>query len=67
MSFIFETFALNKQEYAKIYSEINTNYQKYWGKSFAIHMSYGVDDKAYAYYFENQGYNQYNIYMKTEI
>ncbi len=70
MEFIFKTFILNKQEYAKIISEINTNYMsKYVGKPFPIHISHeiGIESKAYMYYFENHGYNNYNIYMKIPI
>ena len=47
MGFIYNTFILSPAELAKICSEINTNYGKYAGKRFAIHISYGVDDKAY--------------------
>lgn len=64
---IYNTFVLSPAEYAKVYSEINTNYGKYEGKPFAIHASYGVNNKAYWYYFENHGYNNYNIYMRVEM
>lgn len=50
MHFIFNTFILSKQEYAKIISEINTNYMsKYVGKPFPIHISHeiGIESKAY--------------------
>jgi len=67
MEFIFNRFILNPSEYAKICSEINTNYNKYDGKPFAIHMSYGTDAAAYWYYFENHGYNDYNIYMRIAV
>lgn len=67
IGFRYETFILSKKEYAKIIGEINTNYSKYEGKPFAIHMSYGLDKKAYWYYFENHGYHNYNIYMKETI
>lgn len=67
MEFIYSTFNLNPVEYAKICSEINTNYAKYNGMAFAVHASYGVDNKAYWYYFENHGYNNYNIYMRVEM
>ena len=30
-------------------------------------MSYGIDDKPYWYYFENRGYDDYNIYMRVRI
>ncbi len=65
--YYFETLYLPKTEYAKIVSEINTNYGKYEGKPFAIHTSYGIDNMAYHYYFENHGFNKYNIYMKTPV
>lgn len=45
--FLYDTFILSKMEYAKVCSEINTNYEKYKSVPFAIHMSYGVDNKAY--------------------
>ena len=67
MKFIFNTFYLSNAEYAKITSEINTNYGKYKKKRFAIHMSYGVDNCPYWYYFENLGYNNYNIYMRVRV
>ncbi len=66
MEFIFDTFVLSKSEYAKICSEINSHYEKYEGMPFAIHMSYGIDNTAYWYYFENHGYDDYNIYMRVE-
>ncbi len=65
--YIYDTFVLSYSEYAKIISEINTNYAKYEGKSFAVHMSYGIDNVAYWYYFENHGYNNYNIYMRVRM
>lgn len=68
MSFRYRTFVLSSAEYAKICSEINTIYYgKYEGKTLAIHMSYGIDNKAYWYYFENHGYNNYNIYMRVQM
>ena len=67
MDYFFETLILNNLEYAKIVSEINTNYTKYKDIPFAIHASYGTDNIAYLYYFENHGYNNYNIYAKIEI
>ena len=62
-----KSFYLSSGEYAKIISEINTNYSKYEGKRFAAHSSYGIDNKAYIYFFENIGYNNYNIYLRMEI
>jgi hypothetical protein len=67
MDFVYNTFILGRDEYAKICSVINTNYGKYEGIAFAVHASYGVDNKAYWYYFENHGYNNYNIYMRVEM
>ena len=67
MEFNFDTFILSKSEYAKICSEINSNYDKYEGIPFAIHMSYGIDNNAYWYYFENHEYNDYNIYMRVKM
>lgn len=67
LNFLYDAFPLPSVEYAKIFSEINTNYGKYDKKPFAIHMSYGIDNKAYWYYFENHGYNNYNIYMRVKV
>jgi hypothetical protein len=67
VEFIYNTFILSKAEYAKINSEINTNYAKYEGMAFAIHASYGEDNNPYWYYFENHGYNNYNIYMRIRM
>ena len=67
MEFIYSTFTLDKREYAKICSEINTNYGKYEGKTYAIHSSYGVNNRAYWYFFENHGFNDYNIVEKFEF
>ena len=53
---------LDGKEYAKIVSEINTNYEMYRGKVFSIHYSVGIDNCYYIYFFENHGFNGYNIY-----
>lgn len=55
---------LPKAEYSKIVSEINTNYHLYENNSFCIHYSLGSDDNYYMYFFENHGYNDYNITEK---
>lgn len=60
MRFVYNTFILDRAEYAKICREINTNYSKYEGKTYAVHISYGIDNKPYWYYFENHGYDNYN-------
>ena len=67
MNFQYGTFRLPGAEYAKICSEINTNYAKYRDKPFAVHASYGIDNKAYWYYFENHGYYNYNFYLRVEM
>lgn len=61
--FVYNTFILDRAEYAKICREINTNYSKYEGKTYAVHISYGIDNKPYWYYFENHGYDNHNIYI----
>lgn len=48
--FVYNTFILDRAEYAKICREINTNYSKYEGKTYAVHISYGIDNKPYWYY-----------------
>lgn len=58
---------LDYREENKIRSEINTWYKKYKGKRFAIHYSYGTDGKAYMYYFENRGFDDYIIYARIEF
>ncbi|MCR5487997.1 MAG: hypothetical protein K6F35_10835 [Lachnospiraceae bacterium] len=65
--FVFSPFILSGAEWAKICGEINTNYEKYRGKEMAVHLSYGIDDSAYAYYFENHGFDDYNIYSRVKM
>ena len=65
-AFDFPTCELPKSEYAKVVSEINTNYRKYEGKGYCIHLSAGPDGNFYAYYFENHRFNEYNIYRKIK-
>lgn len=43
MEFLYPAFHLDHREYAKIISEINTNYGKYRGIPFPMHISYGID------------------------
>lgn len=64
MRYKYSTYYLSSREYSKIVSEINTNYEKYKGKRYCSHASYGFDGNAYVYYFENITYNEYNIYSK---
>ena len=65
--FNFPTYELPKKEYARIIGEINTNYFRYIGQPFAIHYSYDLEEGSYLYYFENRGYNNYNIVSKQPL
>ena len=61
------TFWLNPIEYSKIYYEINRVYEsQYRSKHIAAHASFGIDGKAYVYWFENHGFNDYNIFMRVK-
>lgn len=62
--FLLPTFRLNEKERSKIEHEINTNYNKYNGQEFCVHYSYGLNNRSYRYYFENHGFNNYNIYER---
>lgn len=55
---------LDSKEYAKIISEINTNYEEYKNHFYCVHESVGIDGIYYLYYFENHGYNSYCFYEK---
>ena len=48
-------FWLNSIEYSKIYSEINQIYDV---------QSFGIDGVAYIYWFENHGFDNYNIFLR---
>jgi len=61
-----QAFWLSYSEYSKIYSEINQLYYTiYIGKTICAHTSFGIDGKAYVYWFENHGFNNYNIYLRV--
>ena len=60
-------FFLDVSEYAKMVSEINTNYNLYEGKRIGIHLSYGIDYQAYAYVFENRGFDDYIFIARDEL
>ena len=62
--FLFQPCLLDLHEYGKIVSEINTNYDLYKDEAFAVHWSVGIDDNYYLYFFENHGFNDYNIVEK---
>ena len=64
---MYKVFLLPPAEYSKICSEINTNYKKYEAHHYAVHISYGIDNRAYRYYFVNNGYNDYLIYNRVEV
>lgn len=64
--FSFPTVEMDNDEYSKIISEINSVYMvKYRGKSICAHTSFGIDGKCYKYWFENHGFDNYNIYQKV--
>ncbi len=62
--FLFPTMELDKSEYVRIVSEINTCYTMYRDQEFCVHDSYDIHDGAFSYYFENHGYNDYNVFAK---
>lgn len=53
-------------EMEKIRAEINTNYSKYRGKPYAMHISFGLDNYTYKYFFENHGFDDINIFARIE-
>lgn len=58
-------FWLNPIEYRKIYSEINQVFDaQYSDKRIAAHASFGIDGKSYIYWFENHGFDNYNIFLR---
>ena len=66
ISFAKPAFWLNPIEYRKICSEINQIYDvQYKGKRVGAHTSFGIDGKAYVYWFENHGFDNYNIYLRV--
>ncbi len=62
--FDYPTCYLDEVEFYKVVSEINTNYRLYENKSLCSHYSIGIDGEYYVFYFENRGYNDYNIIGK---
>ena len=58
-----KTIKLEKGEYAKIVSEINTNYRKYDGKRICYHFSYWKNN-FYTYKFINNGFDDYRFIGK---
>lgn len=48
-------------------SEINTNYDLYRNEPYPVHYSISTDNRYYVYFFENHGFNDYNIVEKFEF
>lgn len=60
------SFWLEPEEYGKICSEINQIYEaQYKYKNIAAHTSFGIDGKPYVYWFENHGFDEYNIFFRV--
>lgn len=60
------SFFLDFKEYKKIISEINDIFEvKYKGKRICAHPSFGIDGKVYIYWFENHGFDNYNIFLRV--
>lgn len=59
-----KTYWLDPQEYAEVYDGINSEWHiKYQGKRTPIHTMYDEEHQLWKhYYFENYGFNNYNIY-----
>ena len=63
--FDFSPVILSPKEYSKIIHEINSlYYAKYQGSLFCMHRSLDLHGRYCIYFFENHGYNNYNIYEK---
>ena len=59
-------FWLVPKEYAKIIAEINSLYKaQYEGETICSHTSFGIDGNVYVYWFENHGFDNYNIYLRV--
>ena len=59
-------FELEPWEYRKIVTEINSKYHAvYEGQYICTHVSFGIDGIAYVYWFENHGFDNYRIFMRT--
>lgn len=64
--FRYPSALISMAEKEKIRHEVNTNYVKYQNKRLCVHMSYGLDNRAYIYYFENRGFDDINIYERRD-
>lgn len=66
LPYLYPEYWLNPDEYRKKYSEINKIYEtQYKDKPICAHPSFDVDGSSYIYWFENYGFNNYNIYLKN--
>ena len=66
--FEFPTLILDKAEFGKIVSEINSLYYSvYKTDAFGAHYSVDMDNNYCFYLFENHGFNDYNIYERVFI
>ena len=66
VSFARPAFWLDPAEYRKIFSEINQIFDsQHKNKEIAAHTSFGIDGKAYVYWFENHGFDNYNIFLRA--
>lgn len=66
LPFTKSAFFLNPIEYRKICSEINQIFStQYKDKRIAAHTSFGIDGRAYVYWFENHGFDNYNIFLRV--
>lgn len=64
--FSMPTWILPPTEYQKVISEINNIYfTQYEGLVICVHSSFGIDGRAYSFWFENHGFNDYNIFNKV--
>lgn len=65
--FSMPSFWIEPKEYGKIIREINqVYYAQYADKRKALHASFGLDGQPYIYWFENHGYNNYNIFFRVK-
>ena len=65
--FKYPTYLLAREEFARVTSEINSNYSAYANKKYATHYSVDMSGKFCFYLFENHGFDDFNIYEKFYI
>lgn len=65
--FKYEPIDINPKEISKITHEINNVYHsKYYNKRTAIHRSLDLSGNYCIYFFENHGFDNYNIFGKYQ-